>query len=159
MLRLIFTLALITSSAFAKGAVEPWKGQPPLHEFTVGVGGGLALNGPDLGGVIVASVAKKLLHNGFLDDINDQVFLEIQGGPEFVSGVTAFGVSTHLRWDFNRNDDLTLFGIGGFWGLFGTNITHFSPRFGAGLLWHLEYFAIRTELSHNWVLLGAQMPF
>src|SRR5476651_2727118 len=83
----------------AKPSHEAWKGASSANEFTAGVMGGMAIDGSNVGGVLLGNVAKKIINRGFAPDINDQVFLEVQAGPEFYSGATVFGLSTHLRWD------------------------------------------------------------
>lgn len=142
------------------GSGGDWKGPSPLTEFSAGFLGGLTLNGSSAGGVILGHVAKKIMHRGLVgDDINDQVFLEVQVGPEFVSGITALGVSTHLRWDFNRDDDFALFAIGGLGAHFGTGFNQVHPRFGVGALWYFEWFGVRAEMSERWILAGAHFSF
>ena len=118
-----------------------------------------ALHG-SVGGVVHGTVGFKVLDRGFVGgDINDQVFFELQGGPEFILGSTYFGPSGHLRWVFHRNEDVSLFALGGFGGLLGTGVTQFAPRFGVGALYHMEIVDIRAEMSHNWITAGVQFPF
>lgn len=155
---LAFVVVQPVFGAAAKIEGEQWKGTPPTTDITVGFLGGMAIRGSSVGGVLTGNIAKKIIDHGFATDMNNQVFIEMQAGPEFISGRTLLGISTHLRWDFHKNVDFSLYGLGGLAGLFGTGVTEFAPRFGAGAFWHLEYFAIRGEISHNWIMVGASLP-
>jgi len=138
---------------------ETWKGPAPENHFTVGGMGGMAIVGNSVGGVILGSVATKIVNRGFVPDINNQVFIEFQAGPIFLSNFTVLGTSLHLRWDFHKDDDLTLYGLGGMGALLlGSNDfpSEFYPRFGAGVIWHLVAFDIRAEVSHEWITAGVQ---
>ena len=145
-------------SALAK--TEMWKGKPPSVDYTAGISAGLAFNGAsNLGGTFQASGAIKVIDRGFVPDINDQVFFEVQGGPEFFSSLTVFTGSLHLRWDFHRDEDFTLFATGGLGTRLATGLTQFFPHLGLGAFWRLDVVDIRAEVSHNWLLVGASFPF
>lgn len=157
MKRLLLVLGLLSLNAY--GAAD-WKGTSPDTLFTVGGQAGMAIRGSRVGGVVHGTVGFKVLNRGFVGgDINDQVFFEVQAGPEFIFGGTYFGLSGHLRWVFHRNEDVSLFALGGFQGFMGTGVTQFSPRFGVGALYHLDIVDVRAEISHNWLTAGVQFPF
>jgi len=157
---IIVYLSLFSFSVLS--ASESWKGQSPVHEFTGGAIAGMAIVGGSVGGAILGNIAKKILHRGFVSDINDQVFIELTGGPVFASGETLIGLSTHLRWDFHKDEDITLYGLGGLGGFIATSRTAstiFFPRFGIGGFWHLEVLSLRGEISHEWITLGVNFLF
>ena len=68
------------------------------------------------GFALFPTVSKKIVHHGFIPDITNYVSIEIQGGPLFVSGGTAFIYSAHLRWDFDQDSQWALYGLGGLGG-------------------------------------------
>jgi len=145
-------------------AAEDWKGESPKHEMTAGGMAGLGILGGSAGVAIMGSVAKKIVNRGFVSDINDQVFVEVAAGPLFISGSTVFVYSTHLRWDFYRDEVLAPYAIGGLGGhvtgaALGSTWALF-PRFGAGVLWKVaQMFSVRAEVSHEFTGAGVQVAF
>src|SRR5690349_16359031 len=99
---------------------EPWKGKPYDFKFNLSVMAGAGIIGSQVGFGLNGLVAFKIDHDGFLDDINDQVFLELSGGPVFMQGSTLGAWSAHLRWDFHKNETWSFYAIGGFGGNFGS---------------------------------------
>ena len=80
---------------------------------------GLGVAGNSLGFGLNFAAAFKILHQGFIDDVNDQVFIELIGGPLFVSGTVAGFYGAHLRWEFHKNDMWTFYALGGLGGNYG----------------------------------------
>jgi len=151
-----------TAKAVSSG--EDYKSYTPPNNFTLGFGGGFGLVDTHGGFSVIGNAAAKIVKDGFIPEIVNPVFLEVAFGPTFVSGATFWQYSTHLRWDFVKNMDWTLFALGGF----GGNIvddpqygdrTAFHPRFGVGAFYALEYFDLRFEFSHEMITLGASFPF
>jgi len=151
-------LALCTSNALA---TSDFKGEPPTREFTSGGMAGVGQVYSEFGFAVIGSVAKKILNKGFVPDINNQVFVELQGGPLFINKSTLAVYSAHLRWDFVKDINWTLYGIGGLGGSVGKLVEGgksefvLNPRFAAGAFVSITSFiALRLEASSQWTTLG-----
>lgn len=167
MKKLITLLAALTSLSFASAsahAAEAWKGVPSDKEFSAGAMAGLGVIDATAGFSLLGTVAKKIVKQGFVPDLNDSVWVEFEGGPFFAKGSVAFAYSAHLRWDFVKDDDWTFYAVGGL----GGNVTgkdlgdrwELFPRFGVGTMARLnQEIAIRAELSHEFVVVGANFFF
>lgn len=151
-----FVLLSLTGLVFA----EDWKGSPSEKEFSFGLQGGLGIwdGAPGVG--VAGSVGKKILNQGFVPEINNQVFVETQFGPLYVKSHFTFMYGIHLRWDFQKDERWALFALGGL----GGNITtaalgsrwDFYPRFGIGAFLNIDQrFRIRFEVSHEFTSVGA----
>ncbi len=78
----------------------------------------------------------------------------------FIAGGTGLQWSGHLRWDFNKDEDWTFYGLGGIGGAVRSPTTEFYPRFGIGTIWYLwETIALRAELSHEFMGAGINVAF
>lgn len=152
------------TAAPTAGAVEDWKGTSPTNEFTLGAHTGLAIINDQAGFAVLASAAKKIMNRGFVPDINDQLFVELQIGPVFVQSTTALFCGMHLRWDFYKDDDWSFFALGGL-GITQTSSgfptggsqSQVYPRFGVGAVWSFaDIVAVRLELSHEFIGAGLQ---
>jgi hypothetical protein len=160
-------LVLASASAIAAPTTvstgEPWKSYHPANNFTLGASTGFGLVDTHGGFSLIGNAAAKIVKDGFVPEIVNPVFLEVEFGPIFVSGATFWMYSTHLRWDFVRNEDWTLFALGGFGGNIASNKygdrTAFHPRFGVGAFYALEYFDLRMEFSHELITIGMSVPF
>ncbi len=150
---------------------DAFKGQPPQNNYTAGLLTGLGIIDSTAGFQIHGTIARKILNNGFVPEINNQVFIEAGFGPLFVSGGPAFFYTGNLRWDFPRDKDLTLYAIGGFAGhITGAELGNrwtFLPRFGVGAMYSLNAissalmpeFSLRGEVSHEAILVGVSFAF
>jgi len=136
-----------------------WKGKPSDKEWNLAPLTGLSIFDGKAGMAILGAFAKKVSHEGFVPDINDQVFLEIVLGPLLIDSETAFFSSIHVRWDFQFDDFWRFYSVGGV----GNHITgdalgkvfRVFPRFGAGVLMSLsDDLDLRAELSHEVSLIG-----
>lgn len=145
-------------------AGEDFKGQPSPQRYQFGGLTGLGILDSKAAFAIIGTVAVKMVEAGFVEDINDPVFAELQLGPLFVQGSTAWHYSTHLRWDFIKDSAWTLYGLGGF----GGNITGAAlgdrwtlfPRFGAGAFWTPRLgLTFRGEISHELTAIGVAFAF
>lgn len=155
-------LVNLMSTTLPAHASEDWKGEPYLDEFSTSVLSGIGWVNGVVGFGLHGTVAKKILHRGFIDDLNDQVFIETQFGALFVTGGTAFPWSVHLRWDFHQNTLWTFYATGGLGGTFTGaalgNITQFFPRFGVGAYWNkFEFVSVRFLLNQDFI--GAGVGF
>lgn len=147
--------------ATPKGTViEDFKGPLESPEYHFGVMTGLGVLNSKAGWVLLPTISKKIVHQGFVPDISNQVFIEITAGPIFVLGSSAFVYSTHLRWDFKKDEQWTLYAVGGL----GGHVTGVSlgsqwvlmPRFAGGVFLKLSSMVkLRIEASHEWIALGA----
>jgi hypothetical protein len=155
-----FVLALsLVIAAHSAHAQESWKGEPDVSEWNFGLLTGLGLIDPSAGFGLIGNVAKKIAHEGFIPDINDQAFIEVGMGPVWAGGGTAFSYSAHLRWDFGLNPDWTIYALGGLGGnVRGKNQGSgwiMYPRFGAGVMLHFAgAVAARAEVSHEYTMVG-----
>lgn len=153
---------LAASQTFAADA-EDYKTYKPANNFTLGFGGGLGVVDTRAGFSLIGNAAAKIVKDGFVPDIINPVFLEVEFGPDFVSGTTFWMYSTHLRWDFVKDAKWTLFAIGGFGGNIASNKyadrVALHPRFGVGAFYALETMDLRFEFSHELVTVGVGLPF
>ena len=156
-------LSLILLSLFSFAA-ENWKGEPSKSEITVSSMGGLGLLDGTGAATLLGSISKKIIHKGFSDEINNQVFIEAEFGPMFVFSSTHLLFGAHLRWDFTLNPDWTFFGFGGF-GMISTssvlqNRVQAFPRFGIGAFWHFSRtLSLRMDISHEFSGAGFTLWF
>ena len=166
MTRLIAALALACSllaiSEPARAA-EDFKGKEDPSEFDLGAMGGMGILDNHVGFELLGTASKKIVHHGFVNDINNSVSIEVELGPLFVSGGTAFAYSAHLRWDFVKDTEWTFYALGGLGGdITGASLgdrVELYPRFGVGAMWKIgQNFNFRGEISHEFVGLGVVFP-
>lgn len=172
----LFTIAL-SASLFAMAANaaptvikpevtthEDYKSFNPNHTVTLGISGGLGLIDTTEGFTLIGSAGARLVPDGFIPDIVNPVFLELQFGPMFARGTTMWMYSTHLRWDFVKDSTWTLFALGGFGGNitdsapFGNRVA-FHPRFGVGSFYDIGSLVFRFDFSHEVITAGVSYPF
>lgn len=155
---ILATLLASPSHAQTETTGEDFKGAPPTIEVDFGALAGLAWFGGEGGFAMIGTIAKKIVNRGFAPDINNQVFIEAQAGPVLMSGANPFFFSTHLRWDFIRNDVWTPYALGGISGFFGGGRSPdwpVKPRFGAGTFWNLSpAVTLRGEVSAELLVAG-----
>lgn len=160
----LFLFYLISSFHSLLFAAEDWKGTPDERTFEVGAQIGVATIDSSAGFGLFGAVSKKIIPGGFIEELNNPVFIELMMGPVFLSGGTAFAYSAHLKWEFVKNTDWTFYAVGGL----GGNVTgeslgkHFElfPRFGLGSMIHLsDDFFLRSEVSHEWIIIGPSFIF
>jgi hypothetical protein len=167
MLRYFIALAigvLTIHSSHAFGDEELWKGKPPEGEVSFGLGAGLAPLGSSGGFVSILHLGKKIVHTGFVPDINNQVWIEAAGGFHYGFNSTWWSglFSAHLRWDFIINPEWTLMAMGGVGGWFN-NVGGFTtvvvhPRIAAGAVYYFTpQVGLRIDVSHEWTTLGLQV--
>ena len=125
---------------------------------------GLGFIDSGVGFLVTGNVAKKLLDHGFIPDINNQVFVEVELGPLFIKGTTAFDYSLQLRWDFNKDPEWTFYAIGGVGGtIMGSTLSDQAPvffRFGLGAFWHIApVISLRAQVSHEAIVTGVSVAF
>lgn len=164
MIRKLWLAVLIFSvapAAFAspQPGQELWKGTPYEQVFSFAALNGVGILNGRAGYGINGYIGFKILHEGFVNDINDQVHLEFLGGPLFVSGGTAFNLAAWMRWDFHKDEMWTFYGAGGLGTLFSGaslgNLTRIFPRVGIGAMWRpLVGMSFRMEVTGDFIGLG-----
>jgi hypothetical protein len=148
----------------SESSSEPWKGPPAEENFTAGAMAGAGFSNVNAGFLVLGTAAIKIVNRGFADEIDDQVFVEAAAGP-LVSGLgTDVVYSVHLRWDFQRDDNLSLYAVGGFGGVLVTQAIRgpslIYPRFGLGLFYSIQgNLSLRAELSREWITAGVSFKF
>jgi hypothetical protein len=169
MRKLILALFLISSaaqaqpvSAIEKSTTEFWKGKAPDRTATLGAMLGLGIYDGSAGFQISPNAAFKVAHEGWLEDINDQLLLELQMGPLFVKSSSVFTYSIHLRWDFERDVNWTFYPIGGLGGSISSKTLgsqwRLAPRFGLGAFWRFHpKFHARFEVTHDFIGTGVSV--
>jgi len=143
----------------AAGKAEDWKGPADATRFNLGVIQGVGIIDTIGGYAFVGTASAKILDRGFAPDLNNSVHAEIQIGPFFASGVSAWIFGSHLRWDFVKDDHWTFYALGGVGGnnltIANVSRTALYPRFGAGAIYGIhEKFSVRAELSHELTAVG-----
>jgi hypothetical protein len=156
-------IAPVANAGTASG--EPWKGTPESNEVELGAMAGLGIVDGNTGFNLLGAASKKILHDGWIDDVADAVSLEAQVGSFIRSGHAALSYGLHLRWDFEKDRIWTFYAIGGVGGLIaGDAFPHgfeVFPRFGIGSFWSPNangIFRIRMELSHELIAAGISFP-
>lgn len=82
MKRNFFLLAVFLGTAFPSFAKDKdWKGAPYPNQFTGGAMMGLGIRDSSAGFSMLGTIAAKIVPQGFIPDINNDVFLEAAGGP------------------------------------------------------------------------------
>ena len=158
---LLFAMASAVPPA---SAAEDYKTVKSTSAFTLGIASGFGLVDSYGGLAVVPSVSARIVENGFIPEIVNPVFIELQFGPLFTGGGTIWMHSTHLRWDFIKDSQWTLFALGGIAGNFMDNRlgnrSEFYPRFGVGVFYQLtDILAIRADFSHELITVGVSVPF
>jgi hypothetical protein len=151
--------AATPAPAATPSQAEAWKGTPPTLRGDFGVLGGLGWTGNDGRFLILGSAAWKILDQGFVPEINNQVYLETELGVGFGGSSTRFIYSVHGRWDFIKNEIWTPFAIGGLSGGVDGSFT-LSPRFGVGAFWNITPdLTLRGEISSDITVAGVSFAF
>lgn len=142
------------------GAAEKWKGPAPQTNLSLAALAGAGVLDSSVGFGLNGAFGLKILHDGFIPDITDQVYLEGQFGVTFLRGSSYIPWGLFLRWDFHMDDSLTLYSLGGFGGAITSvalgSRALFYPRVAVGLVWRvIGDVGIRLEVSHEFIGAGA----
>src|SRR5262245_44559897 len=89
--------------ATESGSSEDWKGQPDGSEVHLGALMGLGILDFTTGFTLLGTASKKIVHHGFINEINNSVSIETELGPVITRSTAIFSYSLHLRWDFEMN--------------------------------------------------------
>ncbi len=149
-------------SAIEKPSTEFWKGKAPDRTATLGAMMGLGIYDGSAGFQVSPNAAFKVAHEGWIEDINEQLLLELQMGPLFVKSSSVFTYSIHLRWDFERDANWTFYPIGGLGGSISSSALgsqwRLAPRFGLGAFWRFHpKFHARFEVTHDFLGAGVSV--
>ncbi len=155
-------LLLAPSSALR---AEDWKGTPETSSLDAGALAGLSNVQGGYGFGLMGTVAKKIVPQGFVPDLNNSVSLEFGFGPHFRSGENAGLYALHLRWDLQKDEHWLLYAVGGVHGNFSAHAYahtfHIYPRFAAGVMLSPKLDSIvrfRAEVSHELIAVGFNIP-
>ncbi|MFZ9595995.1 MAG: hypothetical protein ACO3A2_07955, partial [Bdellovibrionia bacterium] len=140
---------------------DDWKGSPEESVLSVGGLAGLGMVNSTTGLAVLGTVSKKILPQGFISEITNSASVEAQVGPVLGGlGGAAWIYSLHLRWDFEKDKNWTLYALGGLGGVTQGILSSVTPRFGVGAFWKMSGpLNIRAELSHNLIAVGVNLPF
>lgn len=154
----------VSTASASASSTEDFKGAPHPEKFTAGLLSGVGIIDSSAGFVLLPNFAFKIVEPGFAPDINNSVFFETELGPLFIKGTSALQYSLHLRWDFQKDNQWTLFAMGGF----GGDVTGealgsrwiFLPRFGIGAFYDFDtHLSARFEVSHEFTGVGVSYRF
>jgi len=158
-------ILFVSQSSFA---YEVWKGKTEVSPIEVGLMTGASIYGPSTNWGVLASGAYLFKKDGFLDEIDDRVWLEVQMGPSFFSALgsshTGLQYNAQMRWDFTYNEYWTFYSVGGFGGFVlpdaiggGFNI---HPRFGLGAEYQTKTaLMFRGEIAGDFMGVGVAVNF
>lgn len=167
----LLTILAASSSAQAQSHFyEPWKGKTITSPFEFGAMSGANFYGKDTNWSVLLTGAYLIEEDGWAQDLDDRVWVELETGPSFFSipgtseNQTGLQYSAHLRWDFTYNEYWTFYALGGLGGyslpraLGGTFMIR--PRFGAGAQYQTKAaLMFRGELSADFIGLGIGFNF
>jgi hypothetical protein len=137
-----------------------WKGHPESSDLTLGVLGGWTGGTATPSFNLLGSLSAKVAREGFIPDINDTASLEFQAGPLWDNmGFTYFNMSTHLRWDFQKDETWTFYALGGVAFVTGHGPFNLFPRVGLGAMYDMsKSFVLRFEFSREILGVGVSVP-
>lgn len=163
---LVLGLALFTGIAAIadpQGTDEMWKGSPYERNVSLAIVQGIGFPNGAVGYAVNGYLGIKVLHKGFVPDINNQVFAELFFGGLFGGG-DGTTLGAQLRWDLHKDYLWTFYAVGGLGvGIYGTapaKTTNLFPRIGVGAFWHLfEGLSFRTEVTESLIAIGIATGF
>ena len=166
---LCLCILLLTFSSFDSAfADDNWKGHTEVSPIEVGLMTGTSLYGSSANWGVLGSAAYLVKKDGFLDDIDDRLWVEVEMGPTFFNqdaqSHTGLQYNAHLRWDFTFNEYWTFYALGGFGGfvlpdaLGGSFTIH--PRFGGGAEYQTKTALLfRGEIAGDFIGAGVGLNF
>lgn len=169
--KLLTLLGFVLASFCFSGAAnadfsEKWKGRTEVPPLEFGMLGGAAFLGKDVNWSVLMTGAYQIQSEGWADDLDDRVWVEVEAGPSFMStpvgNQSGFQYSVHLRWDFTYDERWNFYALGGLGGFglprgLGSSFI-LRPRLGAGVQFQTKAALIfRGEVSSEF--LGAGFGF
>jgi len=162
----LFLMVITCSISSHANAAENWKGHTEVSPLELGVMTGLSSYGVNNAWGFLVNGAYLVQPKGWIEDIDDRIWVEGEAGPAFFSGSAGTGLqySAHLRWDFTMNEYWTFYALGGLSGyslpsaLGGVFSLH--PRFGMGVEYQTKTaLMFRGELSAEFTGIGIALNF
>ena len=165
----LLALGFVTTQASAQTAYyESWKGHTLTSPLELGVLSGMNLYGKDVNWSVLMTGAYLINETGWVDDVDDRVWIEVEAGPAFFSvpigNQTGLQYSAHLRWDFTYNEYWNFYALGGVGGYhlpvnLGDALT-IHPRFGVGVQYQTKVaLMFRAEISAEFMGVGVGFNF
>lgn len=159
---LFFVFTLICTNALA---AELWKGPARENNFQIGGVLGLGLSGRESSSNLLFSGSTVIAQDGFIDDINERAWLDLEVGPNFFTQGTGFVLNALFRMDFIMNDSWTFFGAGGLGsttlpkGVLGSDTTlTVYPHIVQGAFYRLtETVSLKMQVSHAITAFGVSV--
>jgi hypothetical protein len=160
---LVTGLASIPANAY-----EVWKGKTEVSPIEVGLMTGTSFYGSSANWAVLASGSYLFKAEGFLDDIDDRIWLEGGAGPTFFSfqgsAHTGLQYTATMRWDFTYNEYWTFYGLGGLGGFILPDVLGggfaIHPRFGGGAEYQTKTALLfRGEVSSDFLGVGVALNF
>jgi len=162
----VVSLSVAAPAPAAKSSeVEDWKGPSKESRVQVGGMGGLGIIDTTPAIQITGFAAFRVVKRGFVEDINDAVWAELQVGPAITANGTGLAFMPGLRWDFHKDEAWSLYALGGVGGNYFTfggpaNRVAIFPRFAVGGFFHINWMTyLRAEISHEFIGLGGGVSF
>ncbi len=163
----LISVLFASFSIFENCYSEDWKGKTQTTPLEVGTMAGGSLYGTSANWTWLGTAAFLVLPHGFVEDLDDRVWAEVELGPTFFSegsgSQTGLQYSAHVRWDFTRDESWTFYGLGGIGGFYppktlgGLTV---APRFGVGAEFQTKISMLfRVELSHEFFGAGVVFNF
>jgi hypothetical protein len=152
-----------TTVASAEEGVK-WKGTTEVAPYEFGLLTGLGLHGTATAWSFLATAAYQIQPKGWIDEVDERVWAEVQAGPAFFTAGTGLQYSVHGRWDFTYDSHWTAYGLGGLSGFIlpsamGSTFT-LHPRFGVGVEYQTKTaLMFRGEISHEFMGAGIALNF
>lgn len=165
-LKFAIALGATFASLGAHGA-ELWKGLPPENSFQVGGLLGLGLSGKESSSNLLFSGSTVIHQAGFIDDINDRAWLDLELGPNFFTQGTGFVINALFRMDFTMNDFWTFFAAGGIGSTTlpkgvasGDSVLTVYPHIVVGAFYRLsDKVSLKMQMSHAITGFGVALDF
>ncbi len=153
----------LSAKADPQSTDEMWKGSPYDRNVSLAIIQGLGFPNGSVGYAVNGYLGIKVLHKGFVPDINNQVFAELFFGGLFGGG-DGTNLGAQLRWDIHKDYLWTFYAVGGLGvGIYGNaplKTTQVFPRIGVGAFWHLfEGLSFRAEVTESLIAIGIATGF
>ena len=163
----LIVFGFVLESNFA-GAGELWKGVSAENRWQVGGILGLGLSGKESSSNVLLSGSTVIHQSGFIDEINDRAWLDLEVGPSFFTQGTGFLFNALFRMDFTMNDSWTFFASGGLGSTSlpkgvtasGESLLTIYPHIVLGAFYRLtDMVSMKMQISHAITGFGVAVDF
>jgi len=164
----IRSVAIVFAFYQSVASAEDWKGHTEVSPLEFGLMAGSSFYGSSANFGVLASGAYLINKNGFVTDLDDRVWAEVELGPTFfsVGGTDHTGLqyNAQLRWDFTYNEYWTVYALGGLGGFSLPNAVGgyltLHPRFGVGAEYQTKTALLfRGEVAADFLGVGVAFNF